>query len=814
MNSPLTWAAIPCITTLLALSQGFSNTRVFFVRDLGSQYLPTHRWLRSALWNGEFPMWDPYCAFGQPAIADPARQMLFLPTLVLRFLPENLGFNLICLLPFPIASVGAFLFLRRHVSDRAASLGAGVFSLSGILLSIANFPNMSWVCCFIPFVFWAIDRCARTRTLGSMGLLGVFFGLQAMAGEAVGLLGTAALAVLYAGFGQEGSWRDRAEAIARTIGGGILGILLAAVQLFPLLEAASNSPRSGPISIRAQSLWPIHPLALAEFTTPNLFGDYFTGGWNTTPWIFALNTQLEPCLFSTYVGVAAIGFAILGAIASGAPQSRRFWTVVLAGTLVLALGEHTPVYPFFRDALPVLKVVRFPAKFLVFFAFALGVLAAFGWDSLKDVHTNAARARQVRVVCWILGVFAAVWSVMWLLPALAPDFTHQTLGRLAASVAIADADTDTAAKFLANSLAASAPRVLYLTVTVVVFLAIGASDRREASLAKVVLFATALLDPAMTNNAVNPVMDATLLSAPGWLARVQENPQDRVYVGSRTPKLYDYDNPNLYTGAVDYTHIENQAIFAATHVPFPAYGRLREAISHDYTALWPLAYHAFQGRFGAADRENRRRALRNTGVRYFAIVPPPPDNATELERLRDGLGFALYDAGPPAAPRAYVVPLAEVVPDRDARIARLFDADFDPRAAVLIEEVQPEIAGSSGAPEAAGAEMLVDTGSEIRIQAAVPAGGGYLVLQDSYAPGWKAEVDGIPARIERANGLFRCVRLAQGKHEVVFRFRPDSVRFGGWVSATAMLALLVFFVIDWRRSRKSPDGQDRPIPSN
>jgi uncharacterized membrane protein YfhO len=51
---------------------------------------------------------------------------------------------------------------------------------------------------------------------------------------------------------------------------------------------------------------------------------------------------------------------------------------------------------------------------------------------------------------------------------------------------------------------------------------------------------------------------------------------------------------------------------------------------------------------------------------------------------------------------------------------------------------------------------------------------GTLILHDLHYPGWVAEVDGRPVRIRRADRLFRSVRVAAGRHVVVFRFAPLS----------------------------------------
>ncbi len=72
---------------------------------------------------------------------------------------------------------------------------------------------------------------------------------------------------------------------------------------------------------------------------------------------------------------------------------------------------------------------------------------------------------------------------------------------------------------------------------------------------------------------------------------------------------------------------------------------------------------------------------------------------------------------------------------------------------------------------------------------------GYLILTDEYYPGWLATVDGQPAAITRAYGLFRAVALQPGAHTVEFRFDPPALKLGVMVSALTLIALIVLFII-------------------
>jgi hypothetical protein len=80
---------------------------------------------------------------------------------------------------------------------------------------------------------------------------------------------------------------------------------------------------------------------------------------------------------------------------------------------------------------------------------------------------------------------------------------------------------------------------------------------------------------------------------------------------------------------------------------------------------------------------------------------------------------------------------------------------------------------------------------------------GYLILTDEFYPGWLATLDGQPAAITRAYGLFRAVAIAPGTHTVEFRFEPPALKLGALVSALTLIALIVLFVAAGVRSQKS-----------
>ena len=86
------------------------------------------------------------------------------------------------------------------------------------------------------------------------------------------------------------------------------------------------------------------------------------------------------------------------------------------------------------------------------------------------------------------------------------------------------------------------------------------------------------------------------------------------------------------------------------------------------------------------------------------------------------------------------------------------------------------------------------TNSRWRVEAPTA---GWFVLRDLYYPGWKALVDGRPASMYAADGVFRAVPLGAGSHEVAFRYRPVSFLLGAFLT----LVTLVGLVAAWLRGR-------------
>lgn len=276
----------------------------------------------------------------------------------------------------------------------------------------------------------------------------------------------------------------------------------------------------------------------------------------------------------------------------------------------------------------------------------------------------------------------------------------------------------------------------------------------------------------------------------------------RFYVGGKRDGTLDpgdpdssraFRNPPGLSGSASRAALSRQAAF------FPAASRRREVLSYDLAVLWPRLFEVTTKRFFAATPEERDRFLDRTGVRYRILPPWRARGRTPLVRVPYFLESFLFDWGRDITRRVSVVSHARVVPDVRQQIEALFKPGWDARRTALIAR-EPGAAGAPGTPMAPSARFLVDAATRVVVEAGVGAGGGYLILLDSFSREWRVNVDGRRAVMVRANGLFRAVRLARGRHVVEFVYRPRALLWGAGMSCVAFVVVLVL-VASQRRQK-------------
>ena len=157
-------------------------------------------------------------------------------------------------------------------------------------------------------------------------------------------------------------------------------------------------------------------------------------------------------------------------------------------------------------------------------------------------------------------------------------------------------------------------------------------------------------------------------------------------------------------------------------------------------------------------------------------------------------------------PRALVLGSALVASSPGTALSLMTAQPFDPRSEVVLACVVLLSVCCSTASGPVGTAEVVDYQANAVSLRTTSAQAGYLVLTDTYFPGWRAYVDGRETPIYRADSMFRAIELPSGSHDVQFQFQPSSIQVGLWISVAAgvvCLALLCLPAVLRRRLAQS-----------
>ncbi len=113
-------------------------------------------------------------------------------------------------------------------------------------------------------------------------------------------------------------------------------------------------------------------------------------------------------------------------------------------------------------------------------------------------------------------------------------------------------------------------------------------------------------------------------------------------------------------------------------------------------------------------------------------------------------------------------PDASVVDNDVQALGTLQDPAFDPKRSVVLSG--GTLTGRRARAVRCDHQELRTASDRTAVQSGCP---GYLILTDSYYPGWSAEVDGEPATIHHADLYFRAIALEPGEHRLTLQYEPD-----------------------------------------
>lgn len=525
--------------------------------------------------------------------------------------------------------------------------------------------------------------------------------------------------------------------------------------------------------------------------------------WKSTQQGFR-NFKLE----NQYLGALPIGLACWALLVAWyrrreQPVTSRevlIWSVLGMGCFLLACGKYLPFYKLIYW-LPAVSSVRNPNKFLQPMQVILGIVAAFGMDSLlgtgrKHMTNPLPRGPRIAFVS-MSGMLAALFVVWWMGSASSLDGILSKLqadGWSSLSPAIA--------KTRIHSLGHGGFMLSLLTIVVIVFGLV----RKEPS-PLVLRGASWLLVSVVTIDVL--ILSSTYIK-PVDAVQFDDN-QVTTLLKKRMglQRLYLTQSSGFYnhwlTFLFPYQGIRTFNVTAAPRLG-KDYKAFLDAVGRDPIRMWQLSGVGYI--LGPADVWSQLNANEATKkafeLQYAYNVAPNDDGSVRVLNASEeqpGRHCLIRFKGPSS--RLALIDSWDVIPHQDS-LAAVTAPDFVPFSKVVLSEkisnATPPAPTQGGTGIIGKVDVKKYKAGLVKMKVSTPSD-AILRFADRFDPNWTATINDKPVPIYPCDNLFMGLHVPAGIHSVELRFKPSNPTL--WIQLIGMAICLTAIVRICRSRRAS-----------
>jgi len=727
------FGALLALLVAAMFPQVLLGLETFVARDFGFFAYPLAHFQQECFRHGELPLWNPYNSCGVPFLAQWNTLPLYPPALFYLALPLTWSLGVFSLLHLWWAGCGMYFLARRWTGGNFAAAFAGVaFAFNGFTLNLIMWPSHIATFSWLPWVVLAAELAWREG--GRKIFLAAFAGaMQMLAGGPETILFTwLIVAALWLQQFAQGGGDASSPRLA------MLRRLPLVVALVVLLSAAQLLPFLDLVAHAqrgsgfADLRWSLPGFGLANFLVPMAFGSTHTEG------IFFQRGQTWTS--SYYLGLGTLWLALL---ALWRVRERRVWLLGGAAGIALlcALGDNTPFYPLARKLIPQLSFITYPVKYISVAVFAAPLLAAFALANIQKIQK-----RLLPLGAILLSLIAGI--LLWTQLAPIPG--------------------DDSPAALLNGLSRAA--CLLVTGAILFFLAREAGSPR-LRLAPLALVLVAWLDVFTHEPTQNPTVPPGVYELNLARAKLAMSPQPEL--GGARAML----SPAAALALNRFAVSDPKYNFLAKRLGYCANANLLDAVPKvdGFFSLTPREFDGLLTLF----YENPQRDFSALQAFMGVAQVTSPTNLLAWQARTNFLPLVTAGQRP-------------VFLDETNTLLAFSRNDFNgTRMVFLPPEEKPFVTASNQTAAMILAARFGNHTVDIDALAAEPS---LIVVAQTFHHNWRAEIDGRPAPLLRANLAFQAVTIPAGTHAVHLYYQDRAFTLGAIISlgALAVGALAVF----------------------
>ncbi|MBL7062907.1 MAG: oligosaccharide flippase family protein [Anaerolineae bacterium] len=635
----------------------------------------------------------------------------------------------------------------------------------------------------------------------------------------------------------------------------VLGLALGAVQFVPLVEVVSSSFRGGEAAPSLQQVlgWAYPPRRLITLGIPNFFGnpahhgyfDLFTRRWTAALAFpdgqYVYWGQKNYVEGGAYLGLLPLFLALIAVLWWLAPYASRFTSHVSRLTFHVSRTAHhaipfftllslfslgcifgTPLYALVY-ALPGFEQSHSPFRWVFPLSLSVAVLAGFGVEVLVEsrkrlLNEGAGDRKQGLIrnsrsrICNLLllgtpfslvALFAALalWGGLVTLAGLALSrvFFAQIeplVGRVFQSLALAPTAFSDHRAFYSYEARWVALFGLLLTGTgIVLRVSRCPIFIRRRPVWESLAVGLLVLDFVTFGAGFNPAVDPALLDyTPPVVEFLRQDTSLWRYATFTPPGTTKTMNANVGMFYGLQTVNGYDSLFTRQYADYMALIEEQDELQYNRIASF-------------SEWSSLDSPLTDLlGVKYVITEVEIP-NPAKYRLVYQDEAVRVYE-NLAVMPRAFILPASATVVAAD--VAEALRA-YDPRHFVIVEarDSDSQLATYGSQPVSHNPQSAIcdpQSSNEVFVDAVVSEP-SWLVLADSFFPGWKGfvrprgagEEEEQQVEIYHVDGNFRGVLLSPGAWTVRFKYSPDSVKIGAFITFIAgMLVLFLTGLYLWR----------------
>jgi hypothetical protein len=622
--------------------------------------------------------------------------------------------------------------------------------LSGFMVGHIEHLTMIDVLVWLPLIFLLFEKALTKGSVVYAASAGLFLGISLLAGHpqtSHTIFYVLVIHALYKSTSMYTAEKDpviflrSASFAVVTLG---IGVLIACVQLLPTYELVGETARSEALSFEYSARSGQYSFKDAILLlVPNYFGAVTGPYWGSID----ISQNL------IYIGV--LPFLLIGpAILFSRKNTAVIYFFVMAVLcLVVSMGEHGFIYRLLYNYVPIFDHFRGPVNSIFIYTFFAALLAGFGF--------NALSGNRKMVVIFYFVLFFALSVVLYLLSPAPPEAIAKI------------AEQNLRKGFLLYG-------AFFLIFVLLTMLYINFPRFKN--------FWCALL-------LISTFADFYITYAQGVTLGIKGGPEILELQPRLITAIKHHSGINDGPGtATEFDNIvDEQSLFRLYTEPkglqgtaIVGFGRAmlhRIFLVEGYDALVLSRHNRLVGVLAEKNYEN---FLKINNVKYIARRDPQ-SGMTRLEYYPDSI------------PRVFIVGRARFISDDERVLEKLASQTFDPSHEVIVSGKGRDT-GQLMAPGNWSATITRYSANDVDIRTSSNKQ-GFLVLSDTYYPGWRAWVDGEEVPVFRANYDFRALVITEGEHTVVFKFIPPSFKVGLVISLTGLSLVGLIFGYSAYRSK-------------